>query len=188
MKTIQRMALAAALGFAAALPAAHAANLLTNGDFETGDLTGWTLTGESDATGIDPFAAHGGTYGAYFGPTDPGGIEQQIATVAGQTYKVDFWLELDDSAQPNSFTWSWNGVAQSPSFVNVNGFDYVELSTLVKATGAATTVGFTFTNPQSFWLLDDVSVAAAVPEPTSALLMALGLAVFAGVAVRRRHR
>ena len=34
---------------------------------------------------------------------------------ANTTYQVDFWLDLTGSPVPNSFSWNWNGVTQSPS-------------------------------------------------------------------------
>ena len=172
----------AVVAVAAAAPWAGAAGLVVNGDFETGTLSGWTQSGNTDSSGVDPFAAHGGTFGAFFGPESTGAISQTLATVAGGSYKVDFWLELDDSAQPNLFSWTWGGAAQSPSFVNTTGFDYKEFSTTVTATGASTALTFSFANPQSFWLLDDVSVTAvtaAVPEPETFALLGVGMAFLA---------
>ena len=77
-------------------------------------------------------------------------------------------------------------MAQSPSFTNTAAFDYTEFSAIVTATGASTALSLSFTNPQSFWLLDDVSVTAVtapVPEPESVALMAAGLLFLLG---RRR--
>lgn len=177
---------AVALMAVVAAPLAHAAGLVVNGDFESGSLSGWTQSGNTDFSGVDPFAAHNGAFGAYFGPEAAGSISQTLATVAGTSYKVDFWLELDDSAQPNLFSWTWSGAAQTPSFTNASEFGYTEFLATVVATGASTALSFSFTNPQSFWLLDDVSVTAvtaAVPEPESIALMAAGLLVLLG---RRR--
>jgi hypothetical protein len=171
----------------AASQGAGAAGPVVNGDFETGSLSGWTQSGNTDFSGVDPFAAHNGAFGAFFGPESAGAISQTLTTVAGVSYKVDFWLELDDSAQPNLFSWTWGGVAQSPSFTNTVAFDYKEFSAIVTATGASTALSFSFTNPQSFWLLDDVSVTAVtapVPEPESIALMAAGLLVL----IERRRR
>ena len=48
-------------------PPVRAANIVANGDFETGDFTGWTLTGPQTFTAVDTLAPHTGTFGAYFG-------------------------------------------------------------------------------------------------------------------------
>jgi hypothetical protein len=69
---------------------------------------------------------------------------------------------------------------------NSAGFDYTEFSGFVSASGASSTLEFTFQNPNSFWLLDDVSVVA-VPEPETYALFAAGLLALAAVARRRRR-
>ena len=102
---------------------------------------------------------------------------------------MQFELALDDSAMPNSFSWMWNGVAQS-TLSNVSGFGYTLFTGLVTATSTTATLKFDFTDPQSFWLLDDVSVnVVAVPEPPTFALLALGILV-AGLkrALRRSAR
>lgn len=85
-------------------------NLLVNPGFETGDFTGWTLTG--DPTEGIPFmvvtSAHqyrrSGNFGAQVGPVGgigPAGapgflgagfLSQTISTTAGQDYDVTFWM------------------------------------------------------------------------------------------------
>jgi hypothetical protein len=180
------VAVAAALLLAGA--AAQAADLVTNGGFEAGNLSGWMTTGPQDFVGADPFAAHSGNFGAFFGPDSAVTLTQSLSTTAGGSYDVSFWLSLQDSAQPNNFSWSWNGVTQTPSFNNTTGFDYKEFTALVTASGGSSTLSFSFTDPQSFWLLDDVSVSAhvaAVPEPTTALMTGLGLI---SLALTRRRR
>ncbi len=88
---------ASAFSFATA---AHA-NLVSNGNFQTGlygNVPGWTLSG---AVVVIPYANYGlsGTYagssnGALFGYTnvlnDPNLLSQTIATVAGMTYSFSF--------------------------------------------------------------------------------------------------
>jgi hypothetical protein len=179
------VAVAAALLFAAA--GAQAGPLVVNGGFETGDLSGWTTTGPLDSVGADPFAAHSGNWGAFFGPETPVTLSQSLSTTTGATYEVSFWLSLQDSGQPNNFSWSWNGATQTPSFNNAMGFDYTEFTELVTAGGPSTTLSFSFTDPPSFWLLDDVSVSAvsSVPEPNTALMTGLGLMSL--VLARRRR-
>jgi PEP-CTERM motif-containing protein len=181
----QAVAWIAAAALVALAPLAHA-NQVVNGGFESGDLTSWAQSGDSGFSGVDPFAAHSGSFGAFFGPEAPGRISQTFATTSGLAYKVDFWLALDDSSQPNSFFWSWNGVKQGSGLTNTTGFGYAEFSGLVSAIGSSSTLEFTFADPNSFWLLDDVSVNA-VPEPETYALFASGLLALAAVARRRRR-
>jgi hypothetical protein len=180
---------AAAMAFVMAAPLAQA-NQIVNGDFESGDFTGWTQSGDpADFVAVDGSAAHSGDFGALFGSTDPSGISQSFATVAGQSYTVDFWLMLDDSARPNNFSWSWNGAAQTPSLSDAAGFGFQEFSFTVTAAGASSSLAFNFQNPQSYWLIDDISVnasVAAVPEPETYALMGVGLMLVAGMVHKRR--
>lgn len=164
------------MAFGLSAPSALANNV-TNGGFETGDLTDWTVSGDASFVGVTNGIANSGTYAAFFGPDPVGSIAQTFATLAGRTYQVQFELALDDSAMPNSFSWMWNGVAQS-TLSNVSGFGYTLFTGLVTATSTTATLKFDFTDPQSFWLLDDVSVnVVAVPEPPTFALLALGILV-----------
>jgi len=91
--------------------------------------------------------------------------------------------------QANSFSWSWNGVTQSPNLTNANAFGYMDFSSLVLATGSSSTIAFTFRDPQSFWLLDNVTVSvAAVPEPSTWAMMILGFAGVGFMAYRRKSK
>jgi len=102
---------------------------------------------------------------------------------------VSFALSLADSAQPNSFSWSWNGVTQAPSFSNAAAFGYTDFSSFVSATGASSTIAFNFADPQSFWLLDNVSVTvSAVPEMPINGLLGAGLLLMAAAAKRSAKR
>ncbi len=65
-------------------------NLSTNGDFETGDLTGWT---KYQSTAVSASAARNGSYGVSIkGPGDWNGtLDQQLSVVEGRTYQLSFW-------------------------------------------------------------------------------------------------
>lgn len=69
-------------------------NLIVNGDFETGDATGWE-TWQDTAVSAD--AAHNGGYGANLkGNGGWGGmLNQTIAVEAGAQYKLSFWINVN---------------------------------------------------------------------------------------------
>lgn len=177
------LAAAAALTVGAQLARAD----VVNGGFESGDFTGWTVSGDTGFTGVAEGIQHSGDFGAFFGELAPGSsISQTFATDPGVTYAVRFWLQLDDGAVPNSFAWSWNGAPQHTLSDVPTGFAYTEFSAFVVAVGTTTTLQFDFINPQSFWLLDDVSVEG-VPEPAPLTLAAMGALALLG-ARRARGR
>ena len=165
--------LAAAAMFCA-LPA-HA-DLVVNGNFETGDFTGWTTSAlDPIYDGVDVLAPQAGTYAAFFGNSGVSTINQTLATQAGRTYKVSFWLmnEADalDVADPNSFAFSWGGTTVF-ALTNAPAFAYQEYNFLLDATGASTDLSFAFHQPVAFWDFDSVDVQ--IPEPGGLALASLG--------------
>jgi hypothetical protein len=178
------LASAAVAAGAFAVPLAQAG--VVNGGFESGDFSGWTLSSSDGYAFVTDSLAHSGSYHAAFGDSGAGSsLSQTLATTAGTTYAVSFWLELDDGATPNSFSWSWDGITQAGLADVGAGFGYTQWTAMLTATGASTTLQFNFVNPNSFWLFDDVTVTAAVPEPGSMLLVASALLLLA--AARRPH-
>lgn len=175
------------VALAAALVAGPAQAQLVNGGFETGDLSGWTLGGDTGFIGVAEAIGRSGNFGAFFGPENIGSIAQSFATVAGVGYRVNFWLALDDSAVPNSFSWSWNGATQGLVLTDAAAFNYTSFSLVVTASSALSTLQFNFSNPASFWRLDDVAVSV-VPEAPSHALMALGLLAVAAAHSLRHGR
>src|ERR1700730_9066283 len=100
---------AAAMMFGA--PAAQA-NLVVNGGFETGNLTGWSLTNNLDGnTGVSTssFYVHSGRFGLFFGNVGSDAIlSQTLATVAGTTYDVSFWFH-NQGGTPNQIALAFGG-------------------------------------------------------------------------------
>jgi hypothetical protein len=167
------------------------ANLVANGDFETGDFTGWSQFGDTLFDGVVTQAPQGGSFGAYFGSTTGSGISQTIATVAGQMFQIDFWVQTEADvlgiATPNRFEFDWDGIAQMTLIDAAAGGGYTHYSFLLAATSGSTLLSFSFESIPAFWDFDSVSVTAArtVPEPGSLALVAMAgmLIVF----VRRRR-
>ncbi len=94
---------AAVLAPAAVAPAS--VELVVNGDFESGDFTGWAHTLGTVS------AVSGGGYEAVFGGPGLGGIEQNIATTQGEKYLLSFQLGNVDisSSTWSDFRVSWGG-------------------------------------------------------------------------------
>lgn len=70
-------------------------NLATNGDFETGDATGWT---KHQSTTVNTEAAMTGSYGAYLSGKGTYGslLSTNVDVVIGKSYVVKMWLKIVD--------------------------------------------------------------------------------------------
>lgn len=164
---------------------AHA-NLVINGGFETGDFSGWTQT-PNTYDGVDSLSPQAGNFAAYFGnPSGVSTISQTLATVAGNTYAVAFWLKNEADANgvsiPNSFEFDWGGAAMLV-LSNAPEFAYKKYEFLLTATGSSTDLSFAFGQQPGFWDFDSVEV----PEPASLALTGIGGALALLVSRRRRE-
>jgi hypothetical protein len=136
-------------------------NLVANGNFATGDFTNWTLGGNYNAgqITIDSNAEGGSAYAAGLGSMGSDGtLSQTIATTAGQTYTLSFWLQNEGSGG-NDFKAIWNGQTLL-SLTNAAQSGYTEYTYTVTATSSTSTLEFSAANNPSQWDLDNISLAA----------------------------
>ena len=198
---------AAALVLATFSAGAAQANIVTNPGFETGDFTGWSLSGDTTLQLVDDFFPHSGNFGAFLGTCDfddpfcdgsTNSVAQTLATTEGTSYDIEFWLNIE--VTPNFFSVSFDGIVldsltDRTTFIDggcshpspIAGGCYTLFSYTALASSATTDLVFTFQHDPWGWDLDDVSVeaATAVPESGSLPLVAVGL--IALLALRRRY-
>jgi hypothetical protein len=139
-------------------------NLIVNGGFETGNLSGWSQFGDTSFSGVDSSAnipVHSGNYAAYFGPSLLGGISQTVTTTPGQTYQLSLWLShpFDDLGTGTEFRVQIGGTTVDDQ-LNVRNFNYTQFTYTYTATGTSTTIQLGFVEEPAFFYLDDVSFSA----------------------------
>ncbi|MBN9501511.1 MAG: hypothetical protein BGO01_04415 [Armatimonadetes bacterium 55-13] len=171
----------------ASVAAGAQANLIVNGDFETGNTNDWFLNSPGNNSAVWAGFGVGGSNGyviAEFSGTGGSVLSQDVITVANQNYLFSFDLS-DDGFGASGFTASFGDkVVFSEINPDTNG-DFKHFSYLVTATSDLSTVKFTGYNNPSITILDNVSLTAApVPEPASMAALGLGVAAF----IRRRKR
>jgi hypothetical protein len=149
--------------------------LVQNGDFETGDFSFWTLTGDASGnsslvddgtlTGITPYDGNYCADLSEFGSVAD--LSQTLPTQAGEHYLLSYWLANVDifgfGSSVNEFLVSWNGNTISSQF-NQPAYDWTYVQFVVVATTNSTVLQFGFRNDQFFFGLDDVNVTP-LPEP-----------------------
>jgi hypothetical protein len=176
---MSRALLIAGMALLVAWSTEASANLIVNGDFETGSAPPWTISGDVVIDTSQPFG--GSNYNANFFGT---GSLQQIVPTIGANFTLGFELNngTDDPFGSSSFGVFFDG-SQVASFTNLDQFGqgYFLTTLPVTTSNALTTLLFTGSNVSGDWYLDDVTlvpvVANGVPEPSSILILGGALAL-----------
>lgn len=139
--------------------------IVENGDFDTGDFTGWTLSGYTNGTFADDASMSGilppsGGFEAALSTVSAsqGYLSQTLPTTPGATYLLSFWLN-NLYGDPHEFFITWNGNTLFAE-TNLAATSWTNFQCLATATGTNTVLQFGFQDNFDFLGLDNISVVA----------------------------
>lgn len=157
---------------------------LVNGGFQTGDFTGWSVSGPGPF--VLPGLGYTGDNGAVLSTLgSPVTLSQTVTTPTGAPLDLTFYL-AGDGTTPNTLQVSFGGNVLLDQ-TDLPGQAYTAYTFAVTPTSTSSVLQFSFQDDDGFFTLSDVGLSgvAAVPEPGSLDLLVLG-AVLLGGFVRRR--
>jgi hypothetical protein len=167
------------------------AGLIVNGDFESGDFTGWIQSGWF----IDTTNPNSGVYDAStgcgsascttIGNPNSAYFYQDVATTPGATYNLSFFYnsgQTPTSASELLVLWGDPTAPTLSTVVDLVNVDtsgaFVQYIGTVTATGATSRLEFLGRQDLDFFYLDDASLvapASTVPEPPSSRLVLIAI-------------
>jgi len=178
------LALTAVAALSVACPAK--ANLITNGGFETGDFTDWTVSGVATVNGtVNGIAPHSGIFQANMLLV---GLTQSVATTPGASYTIDFFVASNNFGHPSSVTLAvnWGGTTIF-SHLFTSDIGYTEYTFTETASASSTDLEFFVSGVNGAFVLDDVSVNAVGTVPDGGTTVSLlGCALLGLAGLRRR--
>jgi hypothetical protein len=147
-------------------------SIVQNGGFETGDFTGWTLTGNTvvntgrfgqtvynavENTSAGYQVVHSGAYGAFLGDNQLATLSQTLPTAPGRIYLLGLWLDNPTAGSLQQFLVKWNGGVLY-GVTNPPAFGWKNLQFLVTSSNTNSTLQFASENDPSYFGVDDVTV------------------------------
>ena len=183
MKKILSQIIAASVLAGSAILAHAGTELVLNGDFETGDVSGWVESGNVAGGFVFPVVSdpvNASNILAIFALDTPYYVSQTLTTHSGGSYRLSFDLQVQGIAStPGALTFeAWFGNQQVFGVVDQTmewtHFSFNNLS----STSGLTELKLGGRNDPDFTRLDNVSVQA-IPEPETFAMLLAGLGLLA---------